>query len=116
MRVNTRRTLEAWRKGKRLRFCDSIWTDGWSIYSYGTCLVTWLNSDDDAVIFNNTKYSMTTSIHQGALRGALTGKIWAVDNLPRGVSALRLKEEFDKHTDWRMPHQQLAKSTYLEAK
>jgi hypothetical protein len=49
----------------------SIWTDGETVYSYGTALLTRINEEgrgDCELIFNATKYSVTTSRQQNDLR------------------------------------------------
>lgn len=69
MRVNCRKTLEAWRAGKSLRLADSVWTNGDHIYSYATCIVA--RATDGRVILNRTQYSVTTTTHQKALAAAL---------------------------------------------
>lgn len=65
MRKNCRDVLEAWKVRKRHRAYPSIWTDGYSIFSYNTCLYT--RGTDGRVIRNATKYSRTTSTHQHSL-------------------------------------------------
>lgn len=69
MRVNCRKTLNAWLAGRALRPARSIWTDGQTIYSYGTAIVRRNRAGE--TIFNATRYSVTTSIHQNALAAAL---------------------------------------------
>jgi len=64
MRKNTREVFNAWKQGKRKKFCDAIHTDFGEIYSYATLLVA---QHDNTVVLNRTKYSITTSIHQGGL-------------------------------------------------
>lgn len=86
MRVNTRKALNAWNEGRSAHPAQAIHTDGVSIYSYGTCIVTLHNN---LVIVNMTKYSRTTTVHQNALAAVLprglAGKI-EVDGLPIGAS------------------------------
>lgn len=64
MRKNTREVFHSWRKNRKRKFCVSIWTDGFRIFSYGTIL---LEKKKDVIYFNTTKYSPTTSNHQGSL-------------------------------------------------
>lgn len=71
MRVNTRRTLAAFVAGRAARPASSIWTDGVTIWSYGTVIATRLPSTPGTLLFNATRYSVTTSIHQNALAVAL---------------------------------------------
>jgi hypothetical protein len=68
---------------------QAFWTDGVSIYSYDTCIAT---PDDNAIntyIFNETKYSLTTSKHQNRLRAEyvrLNVTIKTVNGINRGAS------------------------------
>ena len=82
MRKNCQRTLAAWRTGKSLRAAQSIWTDGETIFSYGTALVT---GRGDQTILNRTTYSSTTSQHQNALAAELES--FEVEGLEQGVTA-----------------------------
>lgn len=95
MRKNLKAVIASLAKGQTNRKAESIWTNGESVWSYGTCLayryngVWWLN---------RTKYSVTTSIHQGPLKsvlsaspgspfyveGASSPDVREVDGLPRG--------------------------------
>jgi hypothetical protein len=70
MRKNASQVYCAWREGKPLRKCNSIWTDGTGIYSYAFLFV-W-RGPDKRVEIDRTRHSVTTSIHQGAIFGALT--------------------------------------------
>lgn len=88
MRVNCTQALRAWRKGKALRPAQSIWTDGETIFSYGTALVT--KRADGTVVLNRTRYSVTTTIHQNTLAFELAGAV-EVDNLSQGVDAYNLR-------------------------
>lgn len=72
MRKNCEQALLAWKSGKAWRGARSIWSNGSSLYSYNTELVRKI---DGRVIVNVTKYSVTTSIHQGALKAALPDAI-----------------------------------------
>lgn len=95
MRKNLKAVIASLAKGVPNRKAESIWTNGESVWSYGTCLayryngVWWLN---------RTKYSVTTSIHQGPLACVLNAPVGShyyvegvsspdvreVDGLPRG--------------------------------
>ena len=69
MRKNTVEVFQAWFLGRECRKHRSIWTDGETVYSYGTAIAT--NPEtflDEMVIFNATKYSPTTSAHQNGIR------------------------------------------------
>lgn len=70
MRVNTRQTYEAWKIGKARKPASAVWTDGETIYSYGTRIV-W--REDGRVLFNRNGYSRTTTCQQNGLRVALSG-------------------------------------------
>jgi hypothetical protein len=75
MRKNTQEVWRAFRAGKACRKADSIWTDGVSIFSYRTCLLAppELNG---RYVFNDTRYSLTTTRHQHGLR-MLMAEGWA---------------------------------------
>jgi hypothetical protein len=89
MRKNTAEVLRAWKNNKPSRKSESIWTDGENIWSYGTCILTARKMESDPLhswIFNNTKYSVTTSQQQSALRAELgTNRLLMVDDLRRGA-------------------------------
>lgn len=87
MRVNTRKTLEAFARRKALKVASSIWTNGDHIYSYATCLACRLS--DGRIVLNRTRYSVTTSIHQNAL-AAEFGAFVAVDGLRFGANDAEL--------------------------
>ena len=66
MRKGTMRVFEAWKAGKPDNRQNSIWTDGGTVYSYGTAILThgeYLNE----VALNRTTYSKTTTTHQNGL-------------------------------------------------
>ncbi len=65
----------------------SIWTDGDTIWSYGTALVTF-NPQQTETLLNVTEYSKTTTIHQNALRAFFVTAI-PVDDIPRGSGSRR---------------------------
>jgi hypothetical protein len=87
MRKNTARALTNFLKGKAdipSLHGSSIWSDGQTLWSYHTALCTWFvsgaeptsripRSDDRrALALNMTKYSVTTTQHQYAIRYDLT--------------------------------------------
>lgn len=88
MRKNIQKVIEAWRRGYEAtgdsrRTC---WTDGGSIYSYKTCLLTEFGG---SLILNVTSYSPTTSQQQSAIRQMLAdriSRIIEVDDIPQGSS------------------------------
>lgn len=62
---------------------SAIWTDGRSIWSYATCLVT--RQIDGSLIVNDTTYSTTTTIQQRGLAVLLTDPVAGrVDGIYRG--------------------------------
>ena len=65
MRKNTVETFKAWAAGKNIKKCASIWTDGETVYSYGTAI---MRRKGDTIVLNVQKYSPTTSNHQNTLR------------------------------------------------
>lgn len=69
MRRQLEQVLEAFLESETCKPASSIWTDGQSIYSYGTCLLAWVALDDDAkaYIVNGTHYSPTTTRYQNDL-------------------------------------------------
>ena len=69
MRKNTEKTFKAWYEGRTCKPCASIWTDGKSIFSYGTRI---LERDGGKIIFNRTDYSKTTTVHQNGLHFLMT--------------------------------------------
>jgi hypothetical protein len=98
MRKNTAQVLKAFAAGKAARPAASIWTDGVSIFSYNTCLVTPALAIDGhpsfTLVLNRTSYSVTTSQHQTALAVALRDRIGPVlHDTPRGASPECLQGE-----------------------
>lgn len=87
MRKNTMQVYEAWLKGGENRKQNSIWTDGDTIYSYGTAIAThgdYLNE----VYLNRTRYSNTTTQHQNGLAVLLNRngyEVHELDGLPIGI-------------------------------
>lgn len=83
MRRNCAEALERWHNGVASppsKQGGSVWTNGETIFSYGTALVIRARGK---VILNRTRYSVTTTIHQNALAVALH---WdqTVEGIPRG--------------------------------
>jgi len=89
MRKNTQRAIDAFMWLEASPMSDrhsSIWSDGRSIWSYSTIIVTWLG---DKLAINMTRYSKTTSTHQRAILAELRrswdeDSILQVDGLPMG--------------------------------
>lgn len=107
MRKNARAALKSWWGDRPNKRAKSIWSDGENLWSYDTCLVTWLVSgwpEDDpsteeryeAVIINRSRYSVTTSAHQTAIHASLSQRLGAanvivVEDLDRGVGPDELR-------------------------
>lgn len=101
MRKNTLQVFEAWLKGGENRKQNSIWTDGDTIYSYGTALATFGDNLNE-VYLNRTKYSNTTSTHQNGLAYLLHREgyeVQEIDGLPIGTKGTQLfkigREQFE---------------------
>lgn len=65
---NVYEVFYAWVKERR-KASGAISTDGQTIYSYDTAILT--RSDDGRIVLNRTKYSPTTSRHQNGIRAGL---------------------------------------------
>lgn len=65
MRKNAVETFKAWAAGKNKKKSASIWTDGETVYSYGTAI---MRRKGGTIVLNVQKYSPTTSNHQNTLR------------------------------------------------
>ena len=83
MRKNTEAALAAWQARRPARPAVSVWTDGETLFSYETAILT--RDDDGRQIRNVTKYSPTTSQHQNAA-GEWAGNTYDVDGLKRGAT------------------------------
>ena len=81
MRKNTAKVLGDWLARRECRDYKSIWTNGRSIYSYGTVLVD--REPDGRVILNHTKYSVTTSQQQNQIAAYIPYAL-IVDGVPFG--------------------------------
>ena len=64
MRKNTQLVFNAWKSGKSLKVGE-IRTDGVKIYSYATEIV---KSMAGRIVFNDAKYSVTTTRQQNDLK------------------------------------------------
>jgi hypothetical protein len=89
MRKNAQAVIAAFNAGKSKSF-PSISTDGTTIYSYATALLT--READGRHIYNDTKYSRTTSTQQTSLRMVFPFAM-TVDGLPRGATAKDLSRK-----------------------
>jgi hypothetical protein len=78
MRKGTQKVFEAWRNGKHLRKQESIWTNGRTIFSYQTPIVS---TENCRTTFNARKYSVTTSTHQNGLRFLLDSHGYIIDSV-----------------------------------
>lgn len=108
MRINARKVFQAFHAGRYYKKVPSFWTDGVALYSYGTCLLDMTILDGDMTnpvyIFNDTKYSITTTIYQNSIcqelyidrktgYSSMLGKFIAIlQNVPRGA------QDLSKHT------------------
>jgi hypothetical protein len=87
MRTNTEKVINAVKSGRKLHTCQAIWTDGVHVYSYVTCIAA--RQPNGNFVFNTTRYSVTTTIHQNALRVHLHDPRFTeitVDGLEQGCS------------------------------
>ena len=86
------KAAEAFVMGKSYRGSNAAWSDGLALWSYGTAIAV---REGGVVLFNATKYSVTTSRHQSAARYVLAKAGIAVKelhNVPIGTKAYELKE------------------------
>jgi hypothetical protein len=93
MRRNCEDALQRWANdtpSPRSKQHGSVWTDGKVIWSYGTALVL---QDHGGIALNVTKYSVTTSAHQNALRAELPCSFIEVDGVPQGWGSDRALSE-----------------------
>lgn len=105
----TVRAFKCWGRNEESRSSDmggSLWTDGRNLYSYATCLVTPMihengNDRHDAFIFNETKYSATTSNKQHAIRLDYRHcELYSVSGIDRGRgSETAMREAFKRGTE-----------------
>jgi hypothetical protein len=92
MRKNLQEVFNAWTDGRQSNKQNSIWTDGDTIFSYGTALVTHGDYSGE-VILNRTKYTRTTSSQQGSLGFLLKQygfEVLEIDGLPMGTRSSTL--------------------------
>lgn len=90
MRENTRQAVQAFDAGRAERPARSVWTDGETLFSYGTAIAT---RDGGTVVLNVTRYSKTTSEKQNGARtyyGASNPNVVTVDGIPRGAGRREL--------------------------
>jgi hypothetical protein len=90
-RKNVEQVMDAFahhrKKGNR---GDSISTDGESVFSYFTCLVTRVQRAGTVFLLNATRYSVTTTQQQGGIREILRdhgASVVEVEGLSRGADA-----------------------------
>ena len=109
MRVNTRKTLDAWAVGRPRRTAESIWTDGQHIYSYHTCILAYPPPEEciypgNGPVLNATVYSRTTTSKQCELVQWLVAHAAAnvvyVYGMPEGCSATRVLQRAEEQR-WR---------------
>lgn len=88
MRKNCELAYKAWTDSKALRPAKSIWSDGDTLWSYGTALAA-VDPARSMVVLNRTRYSVTTSIHQSALAAEMRLEDYVlveVYDVPQGAS------------------------------
>lgn len=89
MRKNCQQTVKAFDNDKARKPAESIWTDGETIFSYRTALLTFVPGT--GYILNRTTYSVTTTIHQNALRVEYRDQtVHEVDGLRQGATRQEL--------------------------
>lgn len=93
MRVNATKTLEAFKAGKSYEKASSFWTDGKALFSYATCLLA--KTDAGTLVFNDTKYSRTTSVYQHSIT------TWLRDNMPT-VEVMTVKDARMNISEYRL--------------
>ena len=99
MRENMRKVWTAWTKGKACKAAGSVWTDGQTIYSYYTAILTRRQSDG-SLHLNNTQYSRTTSDKQRSIRTLLRASetpYFVGDDMPRGIGAYGVYMATNRH-------------------
>jgi hypothetical protein len=100
MRTQLAKVLAAFNATTEAKQSKSFWTDGDSIYSYGTCLLTRVHDaaeqGSDVVrgsVLNLTRYTRTTTQYQNELFKELTlagENFAALDDAPLGCSPATL--------------------------
>lgn len=88
MRKNCADALARWNAGTPSPASargGSIWTDGETLWSYGTALAV---NVAGLTVFNRTPYSRTTTTHQNALASVIAADI-VTDAIPRGYGSER---------------------------
>lgn len=84
MRVNAKTALAAFERGAYARPAESVWTDGTTLFSYGTAIAT--RTVGGGIVLNRTQYSRTTSTHQTALAVAFGVRAVAVTGIRQGAT------------------------------
>lgn len=100
VRKNIQEVISAW-NWNRHKSHLSCSTDGVSIFSYDTCILTPLDAgmpDVGPFVFNVTKYSPTTSGQQTAIRAMSDVALLEVDHIPicAGADYLRSAGQFER--------------------
>lgn len=103
MRKNTEAVLNAFAAGRKEGKAGApIWTDGLTVYSYDTALMTRAHG---ATILNVETYSHTTTVHQNAMRAWATSPVpLVVEGLARGASRDDLLEAAKMMPTWMVGH------------
>lgn len=94
MRKNLRLVLTSFQQERTRVGTASIWTDGASIFSYNTCILTRLTATEEhplgQVVRNMTKYSHTTTEQQNSLALEYEDAL-VLEAVPLGSSADTLR-------------------------
>lgn len=89
MRKTATQVTTAFLAGNASMKTPSLWTDGATVYSYQTAIAT--RAADGLVLVNDTRYTITTSNHQTAVKAAcnFAGReyVAAPGRLPIGATA-----------------------------
>lgn len=108
MRQKCRDTYDAWCVGKKLipsRKFMSVWTDGYTIFSYDTPILHFfeLKNGPEVYVLNLSEYSTTTSQHQNGLHRLLEedggmGDVIVLRDIEQGAEVCDLEGE--AYRDW----------------
>lgn len=94
MRKNCQQAVRAFDNARAARPAEAIWTDGQTVFSYRTAILTVFvvegeeGRSEEVYVLNRTSYSVTTTVHQNALAAEYRGvdTLVTVDGLPTGCS------------------------------
>lgn len=95
MNSNAERVYRAFLSGTIARPASALWTDGDTLYSYETAIITRTHDvtpNGPRFVVNVTSYSKTTSAHRNGCVALLKGSYVTVDNIPKGTNGRELLE------------------------